>query len=85
MEQIRSVSDMMRSLQQEILAVKAGKLSESAARVVFRGRALQLKTAELSLQYARQRRGLQPEQPVLLLGNGNFSKGKKLPAKRARA
>ena len=85
MEQIKSVNDLMASLQEEILAVKIGKLSESAARVMFRGRALQLKTVELSLQHARLRRSLQPEQSVLLLNDGNESKGRKRPPKRAKA
>jgi hypothetical protein len=75
-EQIESVADMMKAIQAEIVAVKAGKLSEAAARVVFRGRALQLKTAELSLQYARLRRGLQPEKQVLLLSNNGKKKKK---------
>ena len=85
MEQIKSIGDMLRSMQGEILDLKAGKLSESAGRVISRFRALQLKAAELSLQYARLDRRLRPDRPVLLLSNGNESKARKRAPKRARA
>ena len=55
-QQVETVSDMMRALEEEIEAVKTGKLAESAARVVSRFRSLQLKTAELNLQYRRMMR-----------------------------
>lgn len=67
MDQIKSTSDMMLSLQDEINAVKNGTLTESQARVVFRGRALQLKTAELNIQYQRLHRGRKPEMEMPLI------------------
>lgn len=48
-----TVSAMFHKLEEEIQAVKDGNLPLDTARVVQRGRALQLKTAELNIQYAR--------------------------------
>jgi hypothetical protein len=50
---IATISDMMRALEEEIEAVKNGTIQESAARVVLRGRALQLQAASLNIQYQR--------------------------------
>lgn len=52
-EVIRTVADMFRAIQDEIDAVKNGDLPLDTARVVQRGRALQLKAAELNLQFLR--------------------------------
>ena len=60
-EQIKTVADMMTALQGEIEAVKAGTITESLARVVFSGRKLQIKTAELQLQYKRISRSRKPD------------------------
>jgi hypothetical protein len=48
-----TVGDMLRKLEEEIGDVKDGVLPLDTARVVQRGRALQLKAAELNVQYAR--------------------------------
>lgn len=60
-DSIKTVSDMFRAIEQEIADVKAGTLPLDTARVVQRGRSLQLKTAELNLQFQRinksERRG----------------------------
>ncbi len=50
---VKTTADMMASLQSDIEDVRNGKISESLARVVFTGRKLQIKTAELQLQYRR--------------------------------
>ena len=78
MEQIRTTNDLLRAVQAEIHAAKTGKLSEPLARVVFRGRALQIKMAEINLRYLSLvlRRGLQPKGEMLLLADGKNSKGK---------
>lgn len=52
-DQIQTVGDMFRALEQEIRDVKDGKLPLDTARVVQRGRYLQLKTAELNLMNKR--------------------------------
>jgi hypothetical protein len=52
-DQIQTVGDMFRALEQEIKDVKAGSLPLDTARVVQRGRSLQLKAAELNLQFLR--------------------------------
>ena len=75
MDQIKTTSDMMAQLQEEIEAVKSGTLEESKARVVSRFRALQLKTAELQLSYARLVKGRTPEPYLPLLTPA--SEGKK--------
>lgn len=64
---INTVSDMMLSLQAEIDAVKDGTLDESKARIVLKGRGLQLKTAELQLQYARLTKGRVPDPELRLI------------------
>ena len=58
MNQIETVSDMMKALQTEIEEIKSGAIEESKARVIRGYRALQLKTAELNLQYLRLLRHL---------------------------
>jgi hypothetical protein len=55
-DNIQTVSDMFRAIEEEIQAVKKGDLPLDTARVVQRGRALQLKTAELNIQYMRVNR-----------------------------
>jgi hypothetical protein len=52
-DSIETVRDMFKALEQEIADVKAGTLPLDTARVVQRGRSLQLKTAELNLQFMR--------------------------------
>lgn len=64
---ISTVSDMMLALQEEIDAVKSGTLDESKARIVLKGRGLQLKTAELQLQYARLTKGRVPDPELKLI------------------
>jgi hypothetical protein len=54
--QIETVRDMMSAIQEEIEQAKSGVLPVDTARVVFRGRALQLQTAQLNLQYQRLNR-----------------------------
>lgn len=57
----------MLALQNEIDSVKDGSLDESKARIVLKGRALQLKTAELQLQYARLTKGRVPDPELKLI------------------
>jgi hypothetical protein len=64
---ISTVSDMMKALQEEIDSVKTGALDESKARIVLKGRGLQLKTAELQLQYARLTKGRVPDPELRLI------------------
>lgn len=73
-DQIRTVSDMVRALQEEIDNLKTGALPADTARTVFRGRALQLKAAELNLAYQRiNRQAQKPKEPrELNLLNGNM-------------
>ncbi len=70
-DQIQTTSDMMAQLQTEIEAIKSGALEESKARVISRFRGLQLKTAELQLQYARLVKGRTPEPYLPLLTPAN--------------
>lgn len=70
MAQIDTVSDMMRALEEEIESVKKGAITESAARVVSRFRALQLKTAELNLQFLRLNRGKDGAKEFKLISGG---------------
>lgn len=70
MNAMKNVSDMMLALQEEIEAVKAGTLNESQARVIFKGRELQLKTAELNLKFQRLHKGIKPEQEMPMIGTG---------------
>jgi hypothetical protein len=53
---IRTVSDMMRALESEIQSIKDGTLPLDAARAIRSFRALQLRTAEMQIQYARMHR-----------------------------
>lgn len=70
MAQIETVSDMMRALEDEIESIKTGKITESAARVVSRFRGLQLKTAELNLQFLRLNRGKDGAKELKLIPGG---------------
>lgn len=70
---IKTVSDMMMALQQEIEDVKSGTLDESKARIVLKGRALQLKTAELQLQHARMVKGKIPGPELKLISGAEES------------
>lgn len=51
--EIKTVGDMFRAIEQEISDVKSGSLPLDTARVVQRGRSLQLKAAELNIQFQR--------------------------------
>ena len=78
MEQLRTANDMLRALQGDIQAVKTGKMTESVGRVVFRGRALQIRTAEVNIRYLSMayRRGIEPKGEMVLLPDGKNTKGK---------
>jgi len=52
-EKIKSVSDVMLSIEDEINAIKTGELKESQGRLVMKGRGYQLKAVDLYLQAAR--------------------------------
>lgn len=65
--QMKSVADMIAELESDIAAVKAGTMTESLTRVVFTGRKLQIKTAELQLQYKRLTRSRKPDDGTPLL------------------
>lgn len=77
MNQIKTVSDMMTQLQEEIEQVKTGGIDESKARVIARFRGLQLKTAELNLQFNRLLKGraLKEEMPLLIGGDNGQKEG----------
>lgn len=62
-----SISDMMLALQMEIDGVKDGSLEESKARIVLKGRGLQLQLAALQLQYARLVKGRVPDPEMKLV------------------
>ena len=64
--EVKTVGDMITALGTHIDDVLTGKLDEKTARQVFTGRKLQLKSAELQLQYARLYRGRRPD-PVMPL------------------
>ena len=66
---IATVSGMIQTLEQEIADVKSGQLPESKARIVLKIRGLQLKTAELNLQYARIHKGRLPEKEMRLVNS----------------
>ena len=57
---IQTVADLMLSIEDEIKAVKSGDLKEAQARIIMRGRTLQLKGVELYLQAARFEAKLRP-------------------------
>ena len=67
MDQIRTVSDMFVALQKEIEDAKNGVLQLDTARVVLKGRQLQLKAAEINLQFARLNRVTKKEGELNLL------------------
>jgi hypothetical protein len=78
MEQLRTSNDMLRALQADIHAVRTGKMTEAVGRVVFRGRALQIRTAEVNLRYLSMafRRGIEPKGEMTFLPDGKNAKGK---------
>lgn len=55
-KQVRTISDMMKVLEDEISAAKTGTMPVDVARLVLKGRALQIQTATLQLSYARMHR-----------------------------
>lgn len=55
-KQIETVRDMMLALEQEIADVKTGKTPLETARIVLKGRDLQLKAAQLNIAHARLQR-----------------------------
>jgi len=59
---VAGMNQLMASIEAEIIAVKSGELKEATARLVFKGRSLQMKGLDLYLQAARMesklRRGL---------------------------
>ena len=57
-DQIKTVSDMFKAIQDEIDAVKGGDLPLDTARTVFRARALQINLAALNLQFQRINRAV---------------------------
>lgn len=59
-DQINTTADMLAALQTEIDEVKAGTLEPEKARLVLRGRKLQLDVAALNLQYHRLNRNSKP-------------------------
>ena len=69
-DQIQTVADMFRAIENEINSVKDGTLPLDTARVVQRGRALQLKCAELNLQFQRVNRSLRTPAKELNLLTG---------------
>lgn len=78
MNQINTVGDMLTTLQDEIDDLKQDRLTESKARLVAKFRQLQLKTAEIAIQYARMLRAKAVSGPSLpLLGPAADEKKKK--------
>jgi hypothetical protein len=59
-DQINTTADMLAALQTEIDEVKAVTLEPEKARLVLRGRKLQLDLAALNLQYHRLNRSSKP-------------------------
>lgn len=57
---VRTVSDLMVSLEDEIAAIKDGTLKDSTARLVLRGRAIQMQAVGMYLQAARIEASLRP-------------------------
>jgi len=67
-DSITTVSDMFRAIQEEIDSIKNGALTHDTARLVFRGRDLQIKTAELNLKFARVNRAMRrPDEELNVL------------------
>lgn len=52
-QQIATVTDLMLAVQDEIVAIKNGTLDGKVGALVMRGRGLQLRAVELTLQAAR--------------------------------
>lgn len=55
-DQVKTVADIFLALEEEIQAAKKGELPLDAGRVAMKGRSLQLKAAELNLQFLRLNR-----------------------------
>ena len=70
---VENVSDMMRTLEEEIELIKSGKITEAVGRVVLRGRALQLQTASLNLQYQRMIQGKKPATEMKFISTPQLS------------
>jgi len=68
-----TISEMMRQLQQEINEVKTGVLTDATARNVARIRGLQMKGAELQIQYARLFKGRVPDPEMRLIAPAKTS------------
>ena len=58
---VRTVNDLMQSVEEEINALKDGTLNESKARVIAKNRDIQLKAFELVLNAAKLEAKLRPE------------------------
>lgn len=61
---VRSVSDLMEALEEEIAAIKSGDLKEKPAGLVLRARGLQIRGAELFLSAARFESQLRKQLPA---------------------
>ena len=72
--QIKSVSELMETLEGEIAALKDGTLKESTGRLVMQGRRMQFRAVELVLQAARLNAGLREE---LIRRIGTMNEGRK--------
>ena len=59
-KRIRTVSDLMVDLEEEIGQIKSGALKEGAARLVMTGRRLQMRAVEITIQAARLETSLRP-------------------------
>jgi hypothetical protein len=57
---IQNLNQLMAKIETEINEVRSGKLPEGKARIMFRGRTLQLQGASLFLQAARLEARLRP-------------------------
>lgn len=53
MTQLENIGDLMKAIQEDTEAAKSGAMEVNTARVVMRGRGLQVKLAEVVLQAAR--------------------------------
>ena len=66
-DQIKHISDMMTALSKTIDDVQSGAVTESQARLIFKGRDLQLKTAALNIQFQRMEKGKKPMREMKLV------------------
>ena len=69
-ESMKSVTDMMRSLQTLAEDVRGGSVAETTAKVILAIRKAQLQTAALNLQFLRMYKGKEPKEMPLLTGSG---------------